>query len=526
MNKELRVLLVEDSENDEILVNRELKKGGFNTVMKRIQTADEMKKSLKEEKWDVIISDYVLPRFSGLEAIKVFKQSGVDYPFIIVSGKIGEDTAVESMKAGAHDYIMKNNLKRLVPAIKRELDEVKIRRERQETKKDLKKSYEELEKINTRLQNEISDRKQAEKNAVEAKKHLENVIDSASEVIFSIDKNNRITTWNKAAEELAGYKRKEVVNRTTSKLPLFDDSSNISDFIKTIYSERRPDQEDIVILTKNNTKKILRFNGSVIKGNIKQDIGVLFVGTDITKDIEMHGKLIEGNSYLIPNENNDAAVDLFVDLTQTDYKGLFITRTNPQMIKSMISSSKNIKIVLLSQEKLGDYENINDQDNLLQEIKDFTKKNKKPIILLDSVHYLLTRFSFEQFISVLYQINDLMMKTNSILLVRFDPSLVDENKMAVINNELHLIPSQKVEGLIIEDTLYEILKYIFEQNNNNALVSVKKIMNRFEIAFSTTSARLEKLESKGLIFTKRQGKLRTVYISDKGKTLLHKRETA
>ena len=98
--------------------------------------------------------------------------------------------------------------------------------------------------------------------------------------------------------------------------------------------------------------------------------------------------------------------------------------------------------------------------------------------------------------------------------------------MAIIENELNLLPSQKIEGLIIEDDVYDALKYIYEQNQNNALVSFKKIMARFKIAYSTAAKRLETLEEKGLIFTKRQGKLRTVYISEKGKTLLHKRTTA
>ncbi len=98
--------------------------------------------------------------------------------------------------------------------------------------------------------------------------------------------------------------------------------------------------------------------------------------------------------------------------------------------------------------------------------------------------------------------------------------------MAIIENEFQMLPSQKVEGLVIQDEVYEILKFIFEQNQSNALVPMKKIMSRFKISFSTTADRVETLEKKGLAFTKRQGKLRTVYATEKGKTLLHKRNTA
>jgi predicted transcriptional regulator len=112
------------------------------------------------------------------------------------------------------------------------------------------------------------------------------------------------------------------------------------------------------------------------------------------------------------------------------------------------------------------------------------------------------------------------------MFLRIDPSTIDERQMAIIENELQMLPSQKVEGLVIQDEVYEILKFIFEQNQSNALVPMKKIMSRFKISFSTAADRVETLEKKELAFTKRQGKLRTAYVTEKGKTLLHKRQTA
>jgi hypothetical protein len=130
MNKRLRILIVEDSEDDVLLLRREIRKGGYDAVIERVETPESMKMALEKGKWDVIISDYILPKFSGLAALGILKGTGLDLPFIIVSGKIGEDIPVDAMKAGAHDYIMKGNLKRLVPAVERELREAEIRRER------------------------------------------------------------------------------------------------------------------------------------------------------------------------------------------------------------------------------------------------------------------------------------------------------------------------------------------------------------------------------------------------------------
>jgi PAS domain S-box-containing protein len=525
MSKELRVLIVEDSEDDAVLLTRELQKGGYKPVVERVDMPEAMKKSLNDKTWDVVISDYIMPKFSGLDALKIFQKSGLDIPFIVVSGKIGEDTAVEVMRAGAHDYIMKSNLKRLIPAIKRELADFEVRQERKKVKEDLKQSYAELEEINKKLQDEISERRKAENDAIKTREHLQNVIDSAAEIIISVDQNKRITTWNKTAEELTGYKNKDVLNRSINKLPIFDNSQQMIDLIKSVCQEKRPGYSNVVILTKTNTKKIIRVTGSVIKVEGKSNGGVLFIGKDITKDLEAHGKLLPGNSYFIPDKTNTSSIDLLADMTTSGYHGLFITRTSPEMIKSAHLPSA-IQALLLSQEKTKGFGNITDLATLLTKIKQFSEKNKDAVILLDGMHYLLTCFPFEKIIETIYRINDLMAKNKSILLLRFDPALVDAKQLAIIENELHLLPSQKIEGLIIEDDVYDALKYIYEQNQNNALVSFKKIMARFKIAYSTAAKRLEILEEKGLIFTKRQGKLRTVYISEKGKTFLHKRATA
>ncbi len=147
MSVPLRLLLVEDSEEDALLLIREITRGGFDVRNERVETPEMMADALISKDWDMIISDYTLPRFSGLAALKLFQQKGLDLPFIIVSGKIGEDIAVRAMKAGAHDYILKNNLSRLVPAINRELREAAMRRERKRAEEVVRQSYLELANI-------------------------------------------------------------------------------------------------------------------------------------------------------------------------------------------------------------------------------------------------------------------------------------------------------------------------------------------------------------------------------------------
>jgi len=137
MKKVLRILVIEDSEDDAILVLHKIKQSGYDIDYELIETAEKMQVALKEKKWDIILSDYKMPRFNGLEALALLKESGIDIPFIVISGTIGEEVAVEAMKAGAHDYLMKNNLNRLIPAIERELRESKSRAERKLSEKQL-----------------------------------------------------------------------------------------------------------------------------------------------------------------------------------------------------------------------------------------------------------------------------------------------------------------------------------------------------------------------------------------------------
>jgi PAS domain S-box-containing protein len=130
LNQPLRVLIVEDSENDALLLELELQRAGYETTCHRVDSAEAMTQALTTQPWDVVVADYVLPRFNGLEALALVKSRGLDLPFIIVSGHITDKTAVAAMKAGAHDYVMKDNLVRLGPAVQREMRDAEVRRQR------------------------------------------------------------------------------------------------------------------------------------------------------------------------------------------------------------------------------------------------------------------------------------------------------------------------------------------------------------------------------------------------------------
>ena len=148
MGVPLKVLLVEDSEDDALLVLRELRRGGYEPDHERVDTAAGVEAALEAGGWDVVISDHSMPAFSSEAALELVRGRGFpDLPFIIVSGRIGEDVAVAAMRAGAQDYIMKDNLRRLNSAIERELREAEGRRERKRGEEALKSAEEKYRSI-------------------------------------------------------------------------------------------------------------------------------------------------------------------------------------------------------------------------------------------------------------------------------------------------------------------------------------------------------------------------------------------
>ena len=149
------VVIVEDQEDDASLMLHELRRAQFEPEFERVETEQELKAALEKGGWDIVLSDHGLPRFNSLQALNMLNQSELDLPFIIVSGSIEEDLAVAAMKSGAHDYIMKNNLARLGPAVEREMREAETRRARRAAEEARLKPVQELEQAYTQLERRV-----------------------------------------------------------------------------------------------------------------------------------------------------------------------------------------------------------------------------------------------------------------------------------------------------------------------------------------------------------------------------------
>jgi signal transduction histidine kinase/HPt (histidine-containing phosphotransfer) domain-containing protein len=192
----LRILLIEDSPDDATLIERQLRRGG-EVQCTRADSAATVEAALANGQFDAVISDYSLPNFSGMAALQLLKNKGLDIPFILVSGCIGEDAAVAAMKAGAHDYILKNNLSRLGPALARELGEADVRRARKEAEQELHRTRNELaqrveqrtaelSQANRALQAEIAQRTGIEESLRHAKAAAESANQAKSDFVANM----------------------------------------------------------------------------------------------------------------------------------------------------------------------------------------------------------------------------------------------------------------------------------------------------------------------------------------------------
>jgi len=371
---------------------------------------------------------------------------------------------------------------------------------------------------------DITDTKNAQDELKKTKEYLQDVINSASDLILVVDNNLKITTWNKTAEIITGYKSREVIGKTLKTLDLFESINSILEFFDEESREHEFPFYELYLKTKKGSRKILKVTFSRLQSGTKNKKSVLIMGKDITQDSDFHGKLIFGNCYMIVDETINSAVNLFNDLLTSENNGLFITRDTPETIQSYLSSINNIKVMILNQEKIGGYDNVFDLDALTFKIDKFLKTKSKSIILLDRVDYLLTYFSFDAFIKTLYKITNLVIKKKGLLFLRLNPSVISDNQLALIREELKQLPSQTIRDVQLEDYMYDVLGYIFEQNQNNTIVTYKKISQNFSISKVTTAKRLDIIKDKGLILIKKKGKSKNIYISEKGKTLLNKKK--
>jgi PAS domain S-box-containing protein len=247
----LKVLLVEDSELDAVLLLRHLQSQGYKTQHQRVASHSEMEKALTDQAWDVILCDYQMPNFGVQPALALLKEKGLDLPFIIVSGAIGEELAVELLRAGAHDFIVKGRLSRLLPAIERELREYQARRERG--------------------------------LASEKLSYLAAIVDSAEEAIIGQNMEGITTTWNVGATRLYGYSAAEAIGQPALLIVPLSLHQEVGQLQHKLLSDEGVERVETMRLRKDGTLVHVCVTKSAIRDSAGRIIGLSSIAYDITE---------------------------------------------------------------------------------------------------------------------------------------------------------------------------------------------------------------------------------------------------
>jgi PAS domain S-box-containing protein len=251
MFSQLHLLIIDDSEDDGVLIARALEKENFKLSYKRVENHAELNAALEDRAWDLIISDYSMPGFNGADALKLCREKAFDAPFIIVSGRIGEEVAVDMMKAGASDYVMKDDLPRLAPAVNRELRAARDRKIRRQ--------------------------------AQLAMAHLASIVETCDDAIISQTLGGTVLSWNSGAERMFGYTAEDMIGESIEHLVPRDQQKEISDIRDVIQLGQRVERIETVRLRRDGTGIDVSITVSPIKnadGNIH---GASIVFRDITE---------------------------------------------------------------------------------------------------------------------------------------------------------------------------------------------------------------------------------------------------
>ena len=262
-DQSLRVLMVEDSEDNVLLIICELNKSGYNPLYERVETAAAMRKALKEKQWDIILCDYKMPKFNAPSAIAVLKEANIDIPLIILSGAIGEENAIECMRLGAHDYLMKSNLSRLCPAITRELKEATVRNSKKQVESQREAALEAL-------------RKSEEKHRT----ILENIKDG----YYEVDIKGNFTFFNNSMCRILGYSEEEMMGMNNRQIADKENAKKVFQACNKVYNTGESTKEfDWQIIRKDGTKRYIEQSVSLKKDSSGKRTGFRGIIRDITE---------------------------------------------------------------------------------------------------------------------------------------------------------------------------------------------------------------------------------------------------
>ncbi|MBS3778086.1 MAG: PAS domain S-box protein [Candidatus Thermoplasmatota archaeon] len=374
------------------------------------------------------------------------------------------------------------------------------------------------------LQRDITEIKEAQQQLKQVYDYLNNVINSASEFIFTINQDKKISMWNKTAEEVTGMSASQVNGKTVNQLSCIVNPQLIQDSLKNIKLGYSLSDNELVVKTKHGKNAIFRISCSVIKGSKQNDHGYLIMGQNVSKAKRLQEKIVPGSSYLQYKNEVSQDESLLIDFKLQEKPVLLLTRGSSALLQHK-TKQMDLDVVYFD-DNTSESKQVSSCDDVFLMISEYFKNHDAAVVIMDRVDYLVMNQSFEHVLRLIYRLNSLVDRFQAVFILQINPNIFSKKELSLLKEEFLLFEQVEVDDFSLEESLYQILSFVYTQNQRNIIVSYSKVGKHFGVSKVTTGKRISELKRKGLVSISLKGRMKAIYVTKKAEDLLSKRENS
>jgi PAS domain S-box-containing protein len=497
--KKISILLIDDNPDDRTLTKHVLKKE-FNIEVYEIKDEKEFNSALKKYEFDMVITDYQLRWSTGLEIIHVIKALDPACPVIMFTGTGNEEIAVEAMKNGLDDYIVKSpkHFVRIPAAVGLALNRLK----------------------------EQQERKWAERALYESEEKFRNIFEASPNAITVSDLDGNIIECNQAMLELHGFgSKKEAIGRNAFTLIAKKDQERAIRNMEKILEDGIVKNIEYTFSTKNGSEFPAELSAGVIMDLAGKPVSYVTLTKDISEQKQaeeeikkrmMKFRLDEGKFYLVKESSPVLSLEAFKDLLKVGYHGLVVSRTPENDFKKIINNF-DFDFIWLAEKSV-----INSMQPKLKEIElKIETLPRKYSVLIDRMDYLIFKNGYKKTLSFVQNLRDLAYLTSNIIIMSIDPTTLRNQELRLLEKESAEI-EPRIDKRKIPEELFKILQFIYKENGMGIKPSYINIGQELKISRPTVRKRVRNIISAGYVFENVKGKNKILELTEMGRNLFYK----
>ncbi|NOZ77467.1 MAG: response regulator, partial [Euryarchaeota archaeon] len=501
MGKE-RILVVEDQKIVAEDIKEILTQLGYEVVGISSTGEDAIKKADRTRPHLVLMDIRLKGEMDGIEAAKEIRNR-FRIPVVYLTAYSDEKTLQRAKVTEPFGYIIKpfedRELHSIIEmALYRHEMEEEVDRYREELEEMVKERTAELTVAMENLQKEVKEREAAEAELRELKDLMESVLDSTGEMIFSLDNSMVITSWNKEAGRILGYRKPEVVGKNFHDVPGFAEARELEEILSKPIDRRK--ESETVVKTKKGDRRVFKFAVTPLMNHEGEVAGYVVSGRDVTLLKQVYERVMAGNSYIFREGGLERPCNVLKNLKDRGFDILIITRTKPEIIEAGWNlEASYVRLAAMESGGEGSHKGL---EEIRAEVESHLREHPRSAVLLDRIDYLITVFDFKEVLLLIYRLNDLISASESIFLVNVPRELLTEQEYSLFRQEFQEFPD--LEEMAREELsyeAYEILRFVASRD----VTTLKDIADKFSITRPTVNKRVDELKGKGFITTRKQG---------------------